>query len=185
MSKCQTSQSSEGEESGSLGWEQPCKASTVQETASVTRCKVQTTMVTLRHLTKDLAKPGAMQGKAGVTARRQEKGRGECMCRMDFIQDAHEKGEKSDQPHVSKLPVSQLGWPSSDHQSPGHLLSCSLIFCGGVGIKDGALCAAPPLGAAVWECRCCSRCSLSSLAERVLGEHLHPWNECSASHPGL
>lgn len=32
-------------------------------------------MVTLRHLTKDLAKPGAMQGKAGVTARRQEKGR--------------------------------------------------------------------------------------------------------------
>lgn len=105
------------------------------------------------------------------------------MCRMDFIQDAHEKGEKSDQPHVSKLPVSQLGWPSSDHQSPGHLLSCSPIFCGGVGIKEGALCAAPPLGAAVWECRCCSRCSLPSLAERVLGKHLHPWNECSASHP--
>lgn len=57
----------------------------------------------------------------------------------------HEKGEKSDQPHLSKLLVSQLGWSSSDHHSPGHLLNCSPVFCGGVCIEDGALCAAPHL----------------------------------------
>lgn len=28
-------------------------------------------------------------------------------------------------------------------------------------------------------------CSLPRLAEWVLCEHLHLWNECSASHPGL
>lgn len=48
------------------------------------------------------------------------------MCRMNLIQDAR---EKSDQPDASKLLVSQLGWSSSDHHSPGHLLNCSPIFC--------------------------------------------------------
>lgn len=101
------------------------------------------------------------------------------MCRMNFIQDAHEKDEKSDQPCVRKMLVSQLGWSSSGHHSLGHLLICSPIFCGGACIEDAAPCASHICELLFCVCRCCSGaalhllCSSARLAERVLGEYLH------------
>lgn len=80
------------------------------------------------------------------------------MCRMNFIQDAHEKDEKSDQPCVRKMLVSQLGWSSSGHHSLGHLLICSPIFCGGACIEDAAPCAGHICELLFCVCRCCSRC---------------------------
>lgn len=75
--------------------------------------------------------------KAGVTERKQEKGTGQSVCiREEQAWENGEKGEERDQPHVSKLLVSMLGWLSLNHCSLGHLLNCSPSFCGGLCLKD-------------------------------------------------